>query len=162
MPAPEIALRPVRDDDRTLLLRVYACTRERELAMVPWSDEQKAAFVVQQFEAQDLHYRTHYAEDSAFDVVLLDGEPAGRLYVARWEGELRIVDVALLPAARGRGVGGRLLRSLLEQAAAEGRSVTIHVEPSNPARRLYERLGFELEREGEIYLFMRARPGAAA
>ena len=158
MPAPEIVLRPAADDDRALLLRIYASTRERELALVPWSDDQKLAFVTQQFEAQDPHYRTAYADGVSFDVVLVDGEPAGRLYVARMPGELRIVDVALLPEARGDGVGTRLLQRLLDAAAAEERTVTIHVEPTNPARRLYERLGFELESEGDIYLFMRARP----
>lgn len=154
---PEVALRPVADADRELLLRVYGSTRAQELALVPWSDAQKHAFVVQQFEAQDRHYRTQYA-DVSYDVVLVDGEPAGRLYVGRWPGELRIVDVALLPQARGAGVGTRLLRRLLDEAAATGRSVTIHVEPANPALRLYERLGFEVESEGQIYQFMRARP----
>lgn len=158
MSAPAISLRPASDADRALLLAVYASTREQELALVPWSEQQKAAFVAQQFDAQDRHYRAQYTEGMTYDVVLVDGEPAGRLYVGRWPGELRIVDVALLPAARGAGVGTRLLRALLDEAAADGRSVTIHVEPANPAKRLYERLGFELVSDGEIYQFMRARP----
>lgn len=160
MDAPAIELRPARAEDRSLLLQVYASTRLEELSLVPWSDEQKAAFLRRQFEAQDHHYRTHYT-DTSYDVIVVDGVPAGRLYVARWPGELRIVDVTLLPPARGRGVGTRLLRDLLAEAADYGRTVTIHVEPANPARRLYERLGFELERDGPVYQLMRARPRPA-
>ena len=97
-----------------------------------WSDDQKAAFLRQQFEAQHAHYQRYY-HDTRFDVILADDEPAGRLYVARWERELRIVDIALLPEWRGRGIGTRLLRDLLDEAAAVGKPVTIHVEMQNSA-----------------------------
>ena len=128
-------LRPARADDRDFLLRVYASTREEELRLVDWSDEQKAAFVQQQFEAQDAYYREHY-DPATFDVIEVDGEPAGRLYVARWEEEIRIVDVALLPEHRGRGIGTTVIRALLDEAAAWGKRLSIHVEKHNPARRL--------------------------
>ena len=52
------------------------------------------------------------------------------------------MDIALLPEYRGRGIGTALLEELLVEADATGRRVTIHVERFNPARRLYERLGF--------------------
>ena len=112
---PAVALRPATEADRDFLARVYASTREQELAQVPLSPEQKAAFLRQQFEAQSAHYESNYTETS-FDVVLVDGEPAGRLIVARWAEELRIVDIAMLPQQRGRGVGGRLMGELLAEA----------------------------------------------
>jgi ribosomal protein S18 acetylase RimI-like enzyme len=149
------ALRPVTPDDRGFLLRVYASTREDELSILGWSEEQKAAFVLQQFEAQDAYYREHY-ESAAFDVIEIDGEPAGRLYVARWDDEMRIVDIALLPEYRGHGIGTALLRDLLAAAAREGRRLSIHVEVNNPARRLYERLGFAQVEERGVYLLMQA------
>lgn len=159
---PEVALRPARAEDRGLLLAVYASTRARELAAVPWSNEQKAVFVAQQYEAQDRHYRTY--ENASFDVVLVDGEPAGRLLVARWPQEIRIMDIALLPQARGRGVGGRLITQLLDEAAGDGRAVSVHVEAENPAKRLYARLGFTLAEAvpGGIYERWEARPPSAA
>lgn len=155
-----VELRPVEPRDLDLLLRVYAGTRADELVLVDWPDGQKAAFVRQQFEAQDRHYREHYPT-ATFDVVLVDGEPAGRLYVERWTDEIRIMDVGLLPECRGRGVGTELLKRVQAEAVSSGRIVTIHVERLNPAQRLYRRLGFVPEDAGPVYLLMRWTPGPA-
>ena len=148
-----ITLRPADADDSRFLLRVYASTREEELRLVDWSDDQKAAFLQMQFEAQDAYYRAQY-HPATFDVVDVDGEPAGRLYVARWEEEIRIIDVALLPEHRGRGIGTSLIRALLGEAAAAGKRLSIHVEKDNPARRLYERLGFAEVGDRGLYVLM--------
>jgi GNAT superfamily N-acetyltransferase len=148
-----VALRPSAPSDELLMLRVYAATRETELAGVPWTNEHKNQFVAQQFAAQSAHYARHYTGMSS-DVVLVDAEPAGRLLVARWPEEIRIVDVSLLPAFRGRGVGTGLLKDLQEEADATGKVLTIHVEKFNPALRLYERLGFVPVQDKEVYLLM--------
>jgi ribosomal protein S18 acetylase RimI-like enzyme len=132
---------------------VYASTRAEELAVVPWDDAQKDAFLRAQFDAQDAWWHENYAEAS-FDVIVVDGEPAGRLYVHRGPSEIRIVDIALLPEHRGDGVGTRLLEDLLAEGDASGKSVTIHVERMNPALRLYERLGFALAEDKGVYLFL--------
>ena len=147
------ALRPVTPADRPFLSTVYASTRTEELAPLPWTDDQKAAFLQHQFEAQDQHYRTTY-QDTSYDVILIDGEPAGRLYVGRWPGEIRVVDIALLPAHRDRGIATTLLRDLIAEADAAGKPLTIHVERTNPARALYERLGFRVAADRGVYLFM--------
>lgn len=151
-----IALRPIGADDHPFLLEVYASTREQELAGVPWDAGQKTAFLRMQFDAQHRYYQEHYA-DASFDVVLVDGVPAGRLYVARWPRDVRIVDIALLPAFRGLGVGTRLLRGLQEEAAASDRTLSIHVERMNPALSLYERLEFGVAEDKGVYLFMEWR-----
>ncbi len=155
-----VALRSVRAGDEAFLLRVFASTRERELALVPWDDAAKEAFVRMQFTAQDTDYRRNYP-DATFDVVLVDGAPAGRLYVDRREREIGIVDVALLPGFRGRGIGTALLGSVLDEGQRSGRAVQIHVERANPAQRLYRRLGFEFAADGEIYVLMRWTAPAA-
>jgi ribosomal protein S18 acetylase RimI-like enzyme len=116
---------------------------------VPWVHEPKEGFLRAQFDAQDRWWREHYV-DASFDVVLVDGEPAGRLYVCASEDEIRIVDIALLPEHRGSGIGSALLGDVL----ADGRRVTIHVERMNPALRLYERLGFALAEDRGVYLFL--------
>jgi ribosomal protein S18 acetylase RimI-like enzyme len=158
MGSVDVTLRPVREEDRDFLRRLYASTRAEELAQVTdWSAEQKEAFLTQQFEAQHHHYQTYYA-GASFGIVCGDGEPIGRLYVSRWEREIRVVDVALVPEARGRGVGGALLRDLLAEGKRTGRTVSVHVERFNPAQRLYRRLGFREVEENGPYFLMEWRP----
>jgi len=157
MPDRAPTLRAIRAEDREFLFRVYAGTRAEELALTDWDEARKQAFLVQQFEAQDHHYRTHYP-GARLDLILLDDEPVGRLYVARWREEIRVMDIALLPEHRDRGIGGGLLRELLEEAAATNRRLTIHVERYNPALRLYRRLGFEPAGETGVYLLLAMEP----
>ena len=152
-----VTLRPVTPGDEPFLERVYAGTREEELAPVPWPEEAKAAFIAQQFAAQSAHYAQHYPGMTA-DVVLVDGEPAGRLLVDRWEREVRIVDVSLLPEARGRGTGEHLLRALMDEAAAAGKRLSIHVEIHNRAMDLYRRLGFRPVADEGVHLRMEWNP----
>ena len=152
-----VGLRPAGEGDRDFFARVYASTREEELAQVPWSPEQKAAFLAQQFAAQSAHYDQNYDGLSA-DVILVDCASAGRLLVARWAEEIRIVDIALLPEFRGRGVGTGLLRELIAEAREGGKRLSIHVEVNNPAMRLYERLGFRAVGEVGVYLLMALDP----
>jgi ribosomal protein S18 acetylase RimI-like enzyme len=138
---PTYALRPATAEDAGFLYRVYASTREEELAATPWSAEQKEAFLRMQFAAQDEHYRAHYT-GASYDIILVDGAPAGRLYVYRTPREIRVMDIALLPEFRRRGVGERVFRDLFAEADDRRQVVSIHVEYYNVARRLYERLGF--------------------
>jgi ribosomal protein S18 acetylase RimI-like enzyme len=152
-----IRLRPFTDDDLEFLFDVYASTRTEELSVVPWDETQKQEFLRMQFRAQHVHYQEHYA-DASFDVIELDGVRAGRLYVQRRDGEHRIVDIALLPEHRGGGVGSTLLAGLLEEADAAGRRVSIHVEHQNPARSLYERLGFTIIDDTGVYHLMERQP----
>lgn len=138
--ATRVALRPAEDADRAFLAQVYASTREAELAAVPFTAEQKAAFLEQQFAAQTRHYATY--ADTTFDVVLVDGVPAGRLIVGHWPEREHIADISLLPDFRGRGIGTALLQQVLIGADRRGLPTTIQVERINPAQRLYARLGF--------------------
>lgn len=155
--SPLITLRPAGPGDDAFLRRVYAGTRDAELAPLPWSDDEKETFLHGQFDAQAAHYRQHY-DPATFDVVELDGVPAGRLYVARWQEEIRIMDIAILPGHRGAGIGTHLLRSVLDEGGRAGKRVTIHVEKHNPALHLYERLGFSPAADRGVYLLMEATP----
>jgi ribosomal protein S18 acetylase RimI-like enzyme len=139
---PDIALRPIAAGDETFLRQVYAATRESEIARTCWDAPTVERFLRMQFDAQHAHYLQHYPQAS-FDLVLEAGVPAGRLYVWRGESELRVVDIALLPAFRRRGIGAALLQAVQREAQQGGKRVTIHVETSNPALTLYQRLGFK-------------------
>jgi GNAT superfamily N-acetyltransferase len=153
-----VALRAANVSDEAFLREVYATTRREEMAMVGWSEEEKGAFLRMQFDAQARHYRTHF-EHARFDVIEVEGEAAGRLYVDRTTEEIRVLDITLLPQYRGRGIGGTLLGGLIKEANRTRSRVTVHVEQFNPARRLYERLGFvALGDVNGMYLLMQWLP----
>ena len=156
-----VSLRPATDADLPFLKHVYASTRQEELAVTGWPEEQIDEFLDMQFEAQHTHYHTHY-DDTDWNVIEVDGEPAGRLYVSRWPEQIRIVDIALTPKFRGRGIGTGLIRTLIEESNASGLPVRISVEFNNRARGLYERLGFRPIGESGVYLEYERAPAPVA
>ncbi len=153
-----ISSRPVdfaADDE--LLYAIYASTRTEELAQVPWTEAQKEGFLRMQFRAQTADYRANYP-DTEWSILLVEQAPAGRLYVQRRPDALLVVDIALLPAHRGGGIGTAVLCGVLAEAAAAGKPAQIFVERFNPALRLYQRLGFRQIAEHGIYYQMECRP----
>lgn len=151
-----VRLRAATQADREFLIELYGTVRAAELDQVAWRPGQRHAFVRMQFELQDVQYRQHNPHGT-FDVVEVDGQPVGRLYVDRRPTDIRIVDIALLPSHCGRGIGTRLLRGVLEEAQASGRTASIHVEIHNPAAALYERLGFSAVEQVGVYRRMEWR-----
>ena len=148
-----IDLRPVTDADEAFLRELYGSTRAEELAPVPWTDEQKNAFLDMQFRAQSIHYAKHYG-DGEFLMIEDRGKPIGRLLLHRSPEEIRVIDISLMPEHRGRGIGTRLLRDVLSEGEASNRRVSIYVEQFNPAKRLYERLGFRYVETTGVYDLM--------
>lgn len=160
MQKKNISLRGAIDADGEFLYRVYASTREDELKPAGWGEEQLEAFLKMQFAAQDKHYRTHYP--GAEFLVISDGDiPAGRLYLYRHPKELRIMDIALLPEHRRKGIGTFLLSNLQQEARESELAVTIHVEKENPAMNLYRTLGFQVAEDRGVYFFMQWTPPSA-
>jgi ribosomal protein S18 acetylase RimI-like enzyme len=152
-----VHFRPIQPDDEAFLYEVYASTRFDELAVVDWDDTQKAAFLHMQFAAQHQFYQERYTQTD-FLIILCDAVPVGRLYVARWEDEIRIVDIALLPPYRNTGIGTAILRDILAEAAVAHKPVRIHVEKNNPALSLYTRLGFTPIADRGVYWFLEWSP----
>jgi ribosomal protein S18 acetylase RimI-like enzyme len=152
-----IELRAVSPQDAEFLYAVYAASREDELAPVPWTPQQKELFLRQQFHAQDTHYRQHFP-DARFDVIVADGEPIGRFYVERKSEEIHVIDIALLPAHRNKGIGGGLMSDILSEAKSMNQRASIFVEKNNPAQTLYDRLGFIRKQDFGIYWFMVKEP----
>jgi ribosomal protein S18 acetylase RimI-like enzyme len=156
-----IAYRPASDEDLPFFAALYASTRAEELAATGWPVEAQHAFLLQQHEAQHSHYRRVYADAERL-VIERGGEMLGRLYLAEWASEIRIVDISLMPACRRQGVGEAILRDVQDDAASRGKAVSIHVEKNNPARRLYARLGFRIIEDKGIYDLMSWSAGATA
>lgn len=154
---PKVHLRPQIAADEAFLCRLYAESYGSALAMLPVSEAQKHALMEMQFRAQAEHYRRAYP-DASFDIVMHQGDPVGRLCVWRGPGEIRIVDVALVQWMRGQGIGTALLKEVLAEAQDRQCAVRLRVEPWNPARGLYGRLGFVVEEEEMGYVGMVWRP----
>lgn len=156
-----VGLRPVTAADDPFLLNVYAGTRLDELAMLPWDEQQKAAFIQMQFSAQQQHYSMAYP-GADNHLILVNDEPVGRLIVDRTAESLALVDISLLPAHRGNGIGTRILNDLLDEARSLAKPVHLYVMLTNPAKRWYERLGFFAERDDALYCEMKWMPKTTA
>jgi ribosomal protein S18 acetylase RimI-like enzyme len=150
-------LRPYRADDQEFLFRLYASTRIHEIAGFGWPAPQQEMFLKMQFEAQRRSYESAYPQ-AEHQIVEQDGQPIGRIMVVRNEDSALLVDIALLAEHRALGIGERLLRALLLQSSRDRVPVRLQVLKTNPARRLYERLGFTRTSEDQMYIQMERRP----
>lgn len=148
-----ITLRPVGPDDHDFLVEVYGSTRAEELALVPWTSEQRDLFIRSQFAAQQEHYLKTYP-GASHDIIMSNGRPVGRLYVARLAQEIRIIDITLLPAERNVGIGSYLIKQLLDDANLTGKVTRIYVEEFNPSLRLFQRLGFSPSEQHGIHVLL--------
>ena len=153
-PPSGISLRPYCAEDQELLFAVYAGTRKDEVAAFGWSAPQQEVFLRMQFNAQRRGYEAAYPQ-ADHQIICLDGQPIGRMMVQRATDHAHLVDIALLPEYRGRGIGGALLRELAAQSDTAHVPVRLQVHKTNAgARRLYERLGFIQTGEDEMYYQM--------
>jgi len=172
-----IRVRPIEDSDLDFLRALYASTRAEEMAAVDWTDAMRERFLAQQFEFQHRYYQEHHAQ-ADFLLLLREGSPIGRLY---WrdgaprrqaaaprgsssrpakpdrlesDAQAKLIDISLVPHERGRGIGSALLAALTMQADRGGLSISLHVEPFNPALRLYSRFGFDVVAHEGVYARM--------
>ncbi len=139
-------LRKAESGDTDFLRRLFASTRGLELEALGADSPLAASFVAMQLAARERSYRS--AHPSAVCQIVepvSNGRPEaiGQLWVDISPGLISLLDISLLPRWRGLGVGSALLRDVLADARALQRPVQLNVELTNPARRLYERLGFE-------------------
>jgi ribosomal protein S18 acetylase RimI-like enzyme len=137
-----VSLRPVTPADKEFLVGVYANTRAQELAQVAWDERQKESFIRWQFEMQQQEYDARYP-NARYDIIVVDGVPAGRIWVGIDDTQIRLLDIALLGEFQNRGVGTHLLRQLMAEASRANKPLRHMVFMLNDnAFRFYERLGF--------------------
>ncbi|MFZ5822960.1 MAG: GNAT family N-acetyltransferase [Bacillota bacterium] len=149
-----VASQPAATD---FFYEVYAGTRRDEVAAWGWGTAEQEAFLRLQFDLQQRAYSLQYP-GADHGVILHDGRPVGRLIVDRTGSEMHLIDLALLPAHRNAGLGAVLIRLLQAEAAEKARPIRLQVMKGNPARRLYERLGFGLAGESETHVALVWRP----
>ena len=143
------ALRTATAADREFLVRAHH-TGLRPSIELTWGWNQGV---------QDEFAREWLAgRDDDTQIVGIAGEDAGYLVLHRGRDPWYLSSIVLMPAFQGRGVGTALLTDLLEQADAAGMRVDLQVMKVNPARRLYERLGFEAVGATDHHTQMRRMP----
>lgn len=144
---------PLGPNDEAFLFEVYASTRRAEMAAWGWAPAQQDAFLRMQFMAQHRAYAAQYP-DADQRIIQYNGQRAGRILVARLDQEILLVDIALLPEFRQRGLGTALIKELQAEAAAAGKTLRLHVLKDNPAYRLYQRLGFVVTADNGMHYGM--------
>lgn len=152
-----ISLRPATGDDQDFLRAVFASTRAAEVAALGGEGALAASFVDMQFRIQQQSYGSRYPAADNY-IISIDDCPAGRLLVDRSGNAQVLVDIALLNDFRNRGIGSFLIRRLMNEAAAENKPVRLSVLKFNPALRLYQRLGFSIVADENLYLQMEWLP----
>ena len=147
LPAP--ALRPQGPADGPFLLELYASIRQEELDAMGLPAAAREAFVKMQFKAWQQGYEAAFPR-AQFAIILMGDQAVGHIVVNRAGDEFRLVDIAVLPAHRGRGIGTALVQRLLREAAAAQKPVRLSVLRGQRAFRLYQRLGFEKTGEAGV------------
>jgi ribosomal protein S18 acetylase RimI-like enzyme len=132
-----ISLRAASDADLPFLIALRKQTMTGHLVasgVVP-SDEEQQARVLHRFECAQ--------------IVEHHGRPAGLFKVARDALDWQLIQIQLAPELQGRRIGEALIQQLIDESREAGASLRLHVLHQNPARRLYERLGFRVVADGE-------------
>ena len=145
MPATALRLRPATEADRAFLWHLHRDT------MRP--------YVEQTWGWEEADQRRRFDEQFQPDrkqIVLAQGKPVGMIDVEYRAQEVFLAVVELAPTWQGRGLGTRLVRSVIDNAG--DLPVSLRVLKANPARRLYERLGFTVVGETTTHYHMRREP----
>jgi len=152
-----IKLRPELKKDDLFIETVYRSTREAELNLTNWTEEQKVAFIMMQSMAQLAEYKTKFP-GAVFQVIVFKEKNAGRFYTWENDMEIRLIDITVLPQLRGKGIGSSLLKELIKRADTVQKKISLHVDPANPALQLYLRLGFVHIKNNGRYYYMEKDP----
>lgn len=140
------------------MYELYSAIRGPEFALAPITPTQREHLIRMQFRGQMSAY-TQMHPNSCYHIVLLDGKPVGRLWVAPGEREFQLVDIAVHPSLQSKGIGTVLVQRLQQEATRARLPIHSCVSKFNPGSlRFHKRLGFSIIREDEMHYFMEWRP----
>jgi len=155
-----IAVRPAVALDEIFLYELYSAVRGPEFALAPITPTQREHLIRMQFQASMSAYAAMFP-NSCYHVVLLDGKPVGRLWVAPGDGEFHLVDIAIHPSLQSKGIGTVLVQRLQQEAARLRLPIRCEVFRFNPGSlRFHQKLGFTVLRADEMHYYMEWRPVA--
>ena len=157
MPDQTYLLRHAAVEDQQFLFSLYARGRAKEVAAWGWNAVQQEMFLRLQFNAQQRWYEVAY-QGAEHNVVLCEGKPVGQLLVLRKDREILLVDIAIMPEYQNRGLGTKLLQALIAESEDRTLPVRLQVQHTNPAKHLYERLGFSETSKDDVYSQMERQP----
>ena len=152
-----IQLRSIQENDMKFIESVYRSTREAELALTNWSEQQKQAFTVMQSMAQLAEYKKNYP-GAVYQIITYNKKDAGRFYTWETENDIRIIDITVLPAYRGKKIAAYLLNKMIERSNTVQKKLSLHVLPHNPVLQFYRRLGFEIIKTNGAHFYMERKP----
>jgi GNAT superfamily N-acetyltransferase len=155
---PTLAVRPALPQDEIFLYDLYMAIRGPEFASAPITAAQREHLIRIQFRGQMTSYAQMYP-NSCYHLVLLDGKPVGRLWVAQLQQEFHLVDIAVHPEVQGKGIGTALVKRLQQEAAKVKLPIQSMVFRFNPGSlKFHQRLGFTIARADEMHYYMEWRP----
>jgi ribosomal protein S18 acetylase RimI-like enzyme len=142
------SLRPATAADYDFLYTLHAATiRPAVEATWGWNDA-----------VQEQYFRERFVPEQN-QVIVAGGEDVGVLKLEERDGDLFLSLIEITPAFQGAGLGSQIIRDVVALAFARGQAVTLHVLKANPgARRLYERLGFQIVETRDVRYVMRVVP----
>jgi ribosomal protein S18 acetylase RimI-like enzyme len=152
-----ITFKSIEPKDQSFIEKLYRSTREKELSTTNWPEDQKHRFCIMQSIAQETDYKKNY-KDASYQIILYKNKPAGRLYVWESDTKIHIIDISLLPEFQHKGIGTKILTGIINTAKQKNKIVCLHVIPANPAKKLYERLGFKTIRNEASRDYMECKP----
>jgi len=152
-----VHLRAESDKDRSFLFHLYASTRENEISLFGWNEQQKSQFLNQQFNAQHNYYRSQF-KNARFNIIYNNNNRIGRFYINHSDAEIQIIDISLISDERNKGFGTQLIHLIIEEAKQKHKPIRLHVELHNPAVHLYTRLGFKEQCNNGVYRLMECLP----
>lgn len=151
---PLISSRLINKSDEDFLYCLYGLGRIEELAPLLWNNTQKESFLQSQYGARKQHYQSHY-HNSIHQIITLDSFDVGMIHYCEKEDEIRLVDIAVMPEFQNKGVGTTLVEELIHFTKQCQKPLRLSVLKYNlNALRLYERLGFSVVSEDDMYNVM--------
>jgi len=148
---PQITLRRAAPADEVFLQRLF---RETHTSVRDLPEPLRGALAAMQYRARALSYASAYPQSEDWILCLDPATPIGRQLIAHHAGSLYLIDLAVLPEYQGQGIGTQILQGCISSAARDGLALRLTVAQGNPAKLLYQRLGFTTHAEDEVNLEM--------